>query len=161
MSIRVREEPPLKHFFIGRLNAWDQVPWGESNLLSLEKEIIWVLIQDHFADWDERVVTVGPDLSHIKDVKSVAVPIFLRHYLHIHSPRGYVSRGQVIKKVLCCIVLIRARELICLLSRQILDSSISLKMILHIERLSFVVDPFEGMRAMAIHVTESIRGPPV
>jgi hypothetical protein len=33
--------------------------------------------------------------------------------------------------------------------------------ILHIERLSFLVDPFEGMRAMAVHVTKSIRCPPV
>jgi hypothetical protein len=86
MSIWVGEKSTLKHLIIRRFNTWDQVSWGKSSLFNLSEVIIWILVEDHFTNGNQWVITLWPYLGHIEDIKSVGFSILFGHNLHIKSP---------------------------------------------------------------------------
>ena len=158
VSIRVREESSLEHSVVGGLDSGNQVGGSESRLLSLGEVVLGVLVESHFSDWDQRVVAMRPDLGDIKDIESVVQSFLLRHDLRIESPRGEAALGNAVKEVLGGVVLISSRKFSSFLGAQVLDTLVSLEMILHEESLTLSVDPSVGVGAVSVHESVSVWG---
>ena len=56
-----------------------------------ENAHLGVLVQSEFTDGSERVISMGPDVSQVKDVDLLLLPsllgLLLRHDLNLHGPR--------------------------------------------------------------------------
>ena len=52
----------LQHLVRGGLNARWHVGGAKGRLLHIAKVVLWVLVQNHLPNWDEREVLVGPHL---------------------------------------------------------------------------------------------------
>jgi hypothetical protein len=46
----------------------------------------YILIQCHLPKWPHRIISMRPNLRHIKDVKSIRLRILWLHDLHIYRP---------------------------------------------------------------------------
>jgi len=97
LSVGVVQHTALKHLVHGRFDTGNQVRGRERRLLSLSVVVGGVSIQSDFADWDQRVVLVGPDLCNVKYIVFVCRSILLRHSLHEPGPAGVVTLLDVFK----------------------------------------------------------------
>jgi hypothetical protein len=106
VGVGVREDSALEHLVVGELNTWDDMGWGESNLLNLGKVILRVSVKIEFSNRDQRIVAVGDYLGHIEDVKLVVLTRLLRDELDIPCPGGEVTLLNVLEQILLRKVLI-------------------------------------------------------
>jgi len=81
MSIGVVKKTSLQHLVHGGFNTGDQVRRRVGNLLCLGVVVHWVSIQGDFTNWDKGVITMGPDLGDIENIKAVCFSILLGHSL--------------------------------------------------------------------------------
>lgn len=86
VGIRVREESTLKHLVVGGFDTRDHVSGSESSLFNFSEVVLRILVEDKLTDWDQRIVTMGPHLSDIKDIVSIVLSILFRHDLNLKSP---------------------------------------------------------------------------
>ena len=158
VGIRVREESSLKHLIGGWLNSWDNVSRREGNLLHLSEVVLDISVQNQLSDWNERVVFMRPDLGDIEDVPLVGGGILLRHDLGKHGPGGGISFLDVVEELSGGEVGINALHLVGLWPGEVLDSGVGLEVPFDVEDLSLLVDPSEGVAAIPVHVTITVRG---
>lgn len=69
VSVRIGKKATLKHFVRAGFNARGHVAWVKGQLFNFSKVIHWIPIQDHFTNWDKRIVLVRPNLGNIKGIK--------------------------------------------------------------------------------------------
>ena len=55
-------------------------------MLDLGVVVLWVPVESHFADSDEWVVGMWPDLGDIENIESVVVGVLLWHDLDVPGP---------------------------------------------------------------------------
>jgi hypothetical protein len=106
VGVGVREDSTLEHLVIGELNTWDDMGWGEGNLLNLGEVILRVSVKIEFSNRDQRIVAVRDYLGHIEDVKLVVLTFLLRDELDIPCPGGEVTLLNVLEQILLREVLI-------------------------------------------------------
>lgn len=97
-----------------------------------------------------------PHLSDIKDIPLVLEALFEGHNLREESPFGGVALCDVIEEISRGIVRVVSLKLVSLLQGEVLNAGTSLEVKLDPELISLLVDPLEGMRAVAIHVTVTV-----
>lgn len=119
-------------------------------------EVLWVSVKREFADFNEGAVALRPDLGDVIDVEFVLLTLCKCHDLDVHSPRWEVALLDVGEEVSGCEILVLHAHFSGFLGSEILDALVSLVVIFHKEWFPLVVDPFVSMRAVSIHVTESI-----
>lgn len=156
MGIWIGEKSSLEHLVHGWLNTWDQVAWCEGGLLDLGVVVFWIPVKSHLTNLYQWVVGVWPHLGDIKHIKSVVLSILLWHNLNVPGPRWEISLLNRFVKIGSGEVLILEGHGILLLSGEVLDSLIGLEMIFHQVNLSLLINPLEGMRAVAIHESVAI-----
>ena len=158
VGIGVREESALEHLVCRWLNTWDNVSGSKGNLLSLSEIVLRVLVEDEFANWDERVILLRDGLSHIENVELVVFTLLLGDELNVPSPRGEVALSDVVVQVLCGIVLVGSCEICSLFAGEVLDALIGLEVILDVVNFALIVHPLVSVRAVAIQMSETIGG---
>ena len=158
VGVGVGEESALEHSVVGGLNAGDHVAWGKGGLLGLGEVVLGVAVQHQLADWEARVIGVGPDLGHIEDVPLVIGSVGLRHNLNLHGPGGGVALGDVVEEVSGGVVTVFALNSVSLGASEVLDAGVGLEVPLDVEGLAGLVNPLEGVGAVAVHVSVAVRG---
>jgi hypothetical protein len=158
VGVWVVEESALEHLVVGWLNSWHQVRWGEGDLLGFGMVVLWVTVESDSADLLEWVVTVWPDLGDVVDVEAVVISVGDWHHLDVPGPRGGASVSDVVVQVSGGEVLVLDTLGCGLCGSEVLDSGVSLEVVLHEEGLAFGIDPLEGVRAVAIHVAVAVWG---
>lgn len=156
VSIRVREKSSLEHLVVGGLDSRNEVRGREGGLLSLSEVVLRVSVQSKLSNGNKRVVGMGPDLSDIENIKSVVLGILLRHDLNEERPSGEVSLFDRVEKIPGGVVRIFHGELSSLSSSEVLDSLVSLEVLLDEESLSLSVNPDKGVRGVSVHEPVSI-----
>ena len=126
--------------------------WGESNLLSLGVEVLWVPVEGELSDLLEWVVGVRPDLGDVVNVESVLGGVSNWHHLNVKGPRWEVAVLDGVEKIGGREVLVLHSHLGGLLGSEVLDSLIGLEVVLDPEGFTGGIDPLEGVRTVSIHV---------
>lgn len=157
VSIGIREESSLEHLIIGSFNSWNEVSGGEGSLLNLSEPVLRVSVENELTDLVERVVSMGPDLGNIEDIESVVLSLFDGHDLDVKSPGSSLSALDVLVEISLGVVGCSSQETIDVLLSVVLDSGISLVVILDPELFAISVNPFVSMRRVAVHVSKAIR----
>ena len=130
--------------------------WSEGSLLSLGVEVFWVFVKHKLSNFVKRVIGMRPDLSQIVDVETIIISICDWHNLSIPSPGWELTLLNGVVKIHCGVILGDLAHISGCLSSEVLDTLIGLVMILYKEFLALSINPLEGMRAVSVHVSESI-----
>jgi hypothetical protein len=101
---------------------------------------------------------LGDGLSHIENVKLVVFTLLLGDELNVPCPGGEVALSDVFVKVLRGIVLVGSGKILSLLASEVLDALIGLEVIFDVVNFALFVNPLVGVRAVAIQMSETIRG---
>lgn len=99
-----------------------------------------------------------PHLCDIENIPLIVGSLSLGHDLSLAGPGGSFSRSKMSEKVSCGIVRVVSFKSIGFSSAEGFISSISLEVKLNPEGLSLGVDPFEGVGAVAVHMSVAIGG---
>src|SRR6202790_3863909 len=81
LSISIREQAALEHLVRREANSGDHIRRGEGGLLYLCEVVLWITIELHDANFNQWVVSLGPDLGQIERIVLVCLCLFLCHYL--------------------------------------------------------------------------------
>ena len=130
--------------------------WREGSLFGLGMEILWIPVEGHLTDFLERVVFVWPHLGDVINIESVVSCICKWHDLNVQSPRWEVAILDSVEQVHSGVILGFHAHLCCLLVCKVLDSLVSLEVVLNKECFAGGVDPLEGMGTVSIHVSVTI-----
>src|ERR1035437_10089327 len=82
MRIRVADQASLQHLVGREAHSRHNVAWLERSLLHFGKVILRIAIELEFADVDQRIVLVWPDLREVERIDVICRGLSLRHYLH-------------------------------------------------------------------------------
>jgi hypothetical protein len=117
-----------------RNHAGNDVARREGSLLNFSKVILGITVKDHFADFDERVIIVRPDLCEIKWVDVKGFRVGFGHDLHANAPPGEVAVLDRLEEIALCVVRVFTAHRIGLFARKALDSLFGLEMPFHVEQ---------------------------
>jgi len=156
VGIRVVDKSALEHLAVGSLDAWDEVGWGESGLLGLSVEVLWVLVEGKFADLDQGAVSLGPCFGDVIYVVLIFLTIFKGHYLNVQGPRWEVSSLDVFEEISGSEILVLLAHLSGFFGTEVLDALVSLEVVLNQEWLTLVVDPLVGVGAVSIQMAVTV-----
>jgi hypothetical protein len=118
----------------------------KGNLLSLSMIICWVSVKGNLANWNQRVVRVGPDFSNVKDVKLISSGVFFRHSLHKPVPGWVVSLLNGVVEVVSAMFGVFDTLGNRLFGSKVFYSLACLVVILDIVDVTFVIHPSESVR---------------
>jgi hypothetical protein len=104
-----------------------------------------IAVQSDFADWDQGVVRVRPDLGDVEYVKSVVGSVLLGHGLHKPVPAWEVALSNLIVKVIGAPFRVFKALCCSFCSSEILDALCGFVVILDIVNFAFSIDPSEGV----------------
>src|SRR5260370_18692983 len=66
LGISIREQAALEHLVWREANSGNYICRGEGGLLDLCEEVFRITIELHYPNFDQRVVSLGPDCCQIK-----------------------------------------------------------------------------------------------
>jgi len=158
VGIGIGEKSSLEHLIGGGLNAGNHMDGGEGRLFDFSEIVVGVSVQNHLTDFNQGIVTVGPNLGDIKDVPLILGSISFGHKLNLQSPGSGLSRGNVLKQISGGVITISGSELSGFRGSEVLDTRVSHEVELDPESFALVVDPLESVRAKTVHVSVTIRG---
>src|SRR6266436_5375330 len=93
LSICIREQAALEHLVRREANSGNHIRRGEGGLLHLCEVVFRITIELHYANFDQWVVSLGPDFGQIKRIVLVCLCLFLCHYLDEERPTRKISRS--------------------------------------------------------------------
>src|SRR5712692_850738 len=91
LGIAIREQAALEHLVRRETNSGNHIRRGEGGLLHLCEVVFRITIELHDANFDQWVVSLGPDFGHIKRIVLVCLCLFLCHYLDEERPTRKIS----------------------------------------------------------------------
>lgn len=156
LRIWVVDESSLEHLVVGGLDSWHEVSWGESNLLSFSMEVVGISVKGQLSDFLEWVVAMWPYLGNVVNIESVLGSIGKWHDLDEPGPRWEVAILDVVEQVHGGEILALHAHLTCFLAGEVLDSLISLEVVLDKVSLTLIIDPLESVGTVSVHVSESV-----
>lgn len=157
MGVWVREQPPLQHLVRASLNAWYQVRRAECNLLHVSKVVLGVLVQNQLADGNEGEVCVGPDFGEVEWIEGVVLRLLECHDLDVEGPAGELTLPDGVVQIADTVVRVISGKRPRSLRLDVLNLLVCFIMEFAVDWFSFVVDEFEGMRPIPVHVTVTVR----
>lgn len=99
VGVRVVDETALEHLIVGWLDTWDHVGRGEGGLLSFGMEVLWVLVENEFTNFLERIVGMRPDLGHVINIEAVVLSVSNWHHLGVPGPGWEVTLLNGVEEV--------------------------------------------------------------
>ena len=127
-------------------------------MFDFRKVVDGVLVEGHFAEFAERDFTLRPDFSQVKDIPTEFLGLFGREDLDITGPAGVIARLDLVEEILSCVVGVLAGEGSCFIVVEGLDTLIDLEMELDVVEVAVLLDEFEGMARVTVHVGEAVGG---
>jgi hypothetical protein len=94
-----------------------------------------------------------PHFRDVEDIPAVFEAIVKWHDLHLQSPACDIALLNVVEEIFRGVVGIGGFKLAGFFAVQILDSCVGFEVQLDPELLAFLIDPFEGVRGVAVHVS--------
>src|SRR5258708_1362798 len=91
LGISIREQATLERLVRREANSGNHVRRGEGGLLHLCEVVFRITIELHYANFDQWVVSLGPDFGQIKRIVLVSLGLFLGHYLDEERPTRKIS----------------------------------------------------------------------
>src|SRR6266404_2071403 len=91
LGISIREQAALEHLVWREANSGNYICRGEGGLLHLCEEVFRITIELHYANFDQWVISLGPDFRYIKRIVLVFLCLFLCHYLDEQRPTREIS----------------------------------------------------------------------
>jgi len=98
-----------------------------------------------------------PNFGDIKDIKSVVFSSSFRHNLDMNCPWWVISVSNVFEEILLTELWVCHLHFHGFFTSETLDTLVSLKVILDKVSFTFLVNPYESMRTVSIHVSETVR----
>lgn len=148
----------------------------EGRLLDLCEVVLGVFVEDEFSKLAEREVLLGPDLGQVKDVVTEFLSLLRRHSLlrcgvvsnpmnwsiescnayDVGCPTRVLAILDILEEALDCMVRVRAGKFSSRLVIQDLESVVGLEMNLGVNVASILLDVFEGVTGVPMHVVVPI-----
>ena len=97
MGISVREQARLQHLVRREANSGNHIRRGEGGLLHFCEVVFRITIELHDANFDQWVVSFGPDFGQIKGIVLVCLCLRLRHNLDEERPTRKISTFDCLK----------------------------------------------------------------
>src|SRR6266404_8382660 len=97
LGISIREQAALEHLVRREANSGNHIRRGEGGLLDLCEVVFRITIELHYANFDQWVVSLGPDFGQIKRIVLVCLCLVLSHYLDEERPTRKISTFDCIK----------------------------------------------------------------
>src|ERR1700746_3376457 len=91
LGVSIREQAALEHLVRREANSGNHIRRGAGGLLPLCEVVFRITIELHYANFDQWVVSLGPDFGHIKRIVLVCLCLFLCHYLDEERPTRKIS----------------------------------------------------------------------
>src|SRR4030088_2456404 len=91
LGISIREQAALEHLVRREANSGNHIRRREGGLLHLCKVVFRVTIELHYTNFDQWVVSLGPDFGQIKGIVLVCLCLVLSHYLDEERPTRKIS----------------------------------------------------------------------
>jgi len=133
------------------------VGWTEGGLLNFGKVILCVLIQDDLTNLSQWELGLWPDVGQVEDIDLLLLPKLLgllrRHGLDVHGPTWKVSIFNGVVEILLRVVW---RVIHGFLLRDPFNTLVGFEVDLSVDPLPFLVDEFEGVTAISVHVSVAI-----
>lgn len=152
LRIAVEEHAELEEG-VGRVfDAGDHAAGRESGLFDVAVEVLRVLVEHQAAEFLHGELLARPDLCHVEGIEAelVWVGILGLHHLDVRSPYNLLSVFNDFVKIALRVVRILAAHLRCLLLGELLLAVLGDEVILDVDKLSFLVDPLEGVATVAV-----------
>ena len=157
MSVSVTKKPGLQHLIETWLDSWDHMSGSESTLLSFSMVIINISIQHKSSHRDQWVVSMRPNLGHIKNIPLVTLSVLLRHYLDLITPYSSLSTVQGFYQILLGEIRVGHLHLVSFFTGKVFNSLFCLKVPFYPECFVLRVYPSISMASITIHVSIPIR----
>src|SRR5437867_7246295 len=97
LGISIREQAALEHLVRREANSGNHIRLREGGLLHLCEVVFRITSELHYANFDQWVVSLGPDFGHIKRIVLVCSCLFLCHYLDEERPSGKISASDCLE----------------------------------------------------------------
>ena len=157
VGVGVAEQAAQQHPVGTRPDARHHVRRLEGRLLDLGEEVLGIAVEHQTADRDRLVVRVRPDLRQVERVEAVVGRSLERHDLHFEAPDRLLAAGEGVVEVAPVKVDVLADHRRSLLTGEVLDTLLGLEVVLDPGALAALVDPHEGVAAVAVHVPKRPR----
>ena len=119
---------------------------SKSNLFSLSVVVCGIPIEGDLADGNQRVVRMGPNLGHVKDIKPVGGGILLWHSLNEPVPARVITFSNLIVEIVGAPLGVLNALCFSLSSSEVLDALARLVVVLDEVDFTLGVDPSESVR---------------
>jgi len=156
LSVWVCKQPGLENSVITRFDSGYIISRGESQLFDFREEVVWVFIKYESPDWNQRIISMRPDLCGVCYVISVVRGIPFWHHLNLNCPGCLLTWLDPIKKIFCMVVSGSCFDFFNLSRCQIFNPNICFKVVLNKKNFPSLVNPFECMCSKTIHMSISI-----
>ena len=121
----------------------------EGDLLHLGEVVPRVPVESDLPHWDQRELSVGPDLGQVERVEGPGLCLLEGHDLDGHCPGREVSLSDGIVEVPDGVVWVGLGLLVCLVPVEALDALVRLVVELAVHRLVVLVHHLERVRAIS------------
>ena len=133
VRVAVGEQAPLEHLVRRRADARNEVARVEGGLLDIREVVVRVPVEHELADFDQRVVGIGPDLCEVERVDAVAGSLGGGHDLNLERPRGIVTTFDRLEQIAVVGLRVCAGKHRSFLGRERRDALVGLEVVLDVE----------------------------
>jgi hypothetical protein len=130
---------------------------AEGRLLHICKVVFRISVKGNFADSDQGIIAMGPDLGDIENVPFVLETIFEGHDLDIEGPGGTFAGGNMVEKISSGKIWVFSFQFGGRFQGEVLNADVSLNVNLDPELVTLFIDPLVGVATITIHMSETIR----
>src|ERR1700736_5412749 len=99
LGISIREQAALEHLVRREANSGNHIRRREGGLFHLCEVVFRITIELHYANFDQWVVSLGPDFGQIKRIVLVCLCLFLCHYLDEERPTRKISTFNCLQQI--------------------------------------------------------------
>ena len=156
LRVSIGEETPLQHLVRREADTGNDVGRRERSLLDLSKEVLWIPVQLHLTDLDQRVVRVRPHFGQVERVDVIGIGVLFVHDLDEELPAGKFAPLDRFEKVPLIAFAITRDDLCRLSVGQVLNALLRFEGKLHPETLVLRVNKAIGVASKPMHVAERL-----
>ena len=156
LRISIGEQAALKHLVRREANSGNHIRRGEGGLLHLREVVFRITIELHYANFDQRVVSLGPDFGQIKRIVLVCLCLFLCHDLDEERPTRKISTLDCLEEIPAIALPIICHNRSGSFVREILNTLLCAEVELHPCAPVVGIDHREGVASEAMHMPEGL-----
>jgi hypothetical protein len=126
-------------------------------LLHFRKVVLWIAVELQSANFDQRIVAVGPYFGQVKRVPLEGFSLLFGHDLHFDRPARILTPRDRFKQIALMGFTVNPNRVGRLFTREVFHTLADLKVKLAPESLAFSIHKGERMTPVAVHVTVASR----